>query len=197
VNTATVATLESLTPSELNQALQHLEQTRKGVIGAIKGLSEQQWRYQPAPDIWSIAQNMEHILFVQERLLAMLRDQLPTAPEAPADRNYELVDSIVINHFPNRLSKFPAPGGLHPKGDRELAEELDRVAANTRRLAECLESTPGLRQHVLESPPLKAVTKGEHQLMDGYQWILAASAHTERHTKQMLEVKADPGFPAS
>jgi hypothetical protein len=31
--------------------------------------------------------------------------------------------------------------------------------------------------------------------MDGYQWILAAAAHTERHAKQMLEVKADDDFP--
>jgi len=31
-------------------------------------------------------------------------------------------------------------------------------------------------------------------VIDGYQWILAASAHTERHTKQILEVRADPGF---
>ena len=32
-------------------------------------------------------------------------------------------------------------------------------------------------------------------LMDGYQWILTAAAHVERHTKQMLEVRADPNFP--
>jgi hypothetical protein len=31
--------------------------------------------------------------------------------------------------------------------------------------------------------------------MDGYQWILAAAARTERHTKQILEVKAEAGFP--
>ena len=31
--------------------------------------------------------------------------------------------------------------------------------------------------------------------LDGYQWILLLSAHSERHTKQIEEVKADPGFP--
>jgi hypothetical protein len=33
--------------------------------------------------------------------------------------------------------------------------------------------------------------------LDGYEWILAAAAHSERHTKQILEVKADPNFPAN
>ena len=31
--------------------------------------------------------------------------------------------------------------------------------------------------------------------MDAYQWILLISAHSERHTKQIEEVKADPNFP--
>jgi hypothetical protein len=30
--------------------------------------------------------------------------------------------------------------------------------------------------------------------MDGYEWILATGSHIERHTKQILEVKADPNF---
>jgi hypothetical protein len=33
------------------------------------------------------------------------------------------------------------------------------------------------------------------QPLDAYQWVLYLSAHSERHTKQILEVKADPSFP--
>ena len=28
------------------------------------------------------------------------------------------------------------------------------------------------------------------------QWILAAAGHSKRHTEQIIEVKADPNFPA-
>jgi hypothetical protein len=52
------------------------------------------------------------------------------------------------------------------------------------------------KQHVTDAPPLKAFSKGAYDSMDGYQWVLGAAAHTERHTKQILEVKADPNFPA-
>ena len=31
--------------------------------------------------------------------------------------------------------------------------------------------------------------------LDGIQWVLFIAAHSERHTAQMLEVKADPNFP--
>ena len=38
-------------------------------------------------------------------------------------------------------------------------------------------------------------TPGLGQPLDAYQWLLFISAHSERHTKQILEVKADPNFP--
>ncbi len=194
---AALAAERPLTPAELELATLHLQQTRDAVIGALRGVSEAQWKFKPAPGVWSIAEIAEHIAFVQELVLGMLQDQLPDAAPAPAGRDLELVDALIINHFPNRLAKFPAPEPLHPKGDCALPVTLDRVKTNTRTLAECLESMPDLRDHVLESPPLKRLSKGEHTVMDGYQWILAASAHTERHTKQILEVRADPGFPVN
>jgi hypothetical protein len=186
-----------LTPAELELATLHLQQTHDAAIGALRGLSEAQWTFKPAPAVWSIGETAEHIAFVQERVLGLLRDQLPSAPAAPAGRNLELIDALVINYFPNRLAKFSAPEPMQPKGDCTLAAALDRMAANTRAFSKCLESTPDLRQHALESAPLKAISKGEHTLMDGYQWILAASAHTERHTKQILEVRAHPEFPSN
>jgi hypothetical protein len=53
---------------------------------------------------------------------------------------------------------------------------------------EYLRSATGLRLHVTDSPLGK---------LDGYEWVLLIAAHSERHTKQMLEVKADPNFPKS
>src|ERR1700744_2134810 len=97
---AAVASPQALTSSEIGQANSYLRQTCNLVIGAVTGLSEAQWRFKPAPEVWSIAQNMEHIVCVQERLLGMIRDQVPTAPLAPATRDVQLVDAIIINQFP-------------------------------------------------------------------------------------------------
>jgi hypothetical protein len=189
------ASEQQLTVQELDHARRFLEQTQNSVVGATKGLSEAQWRFKPAPDRWSIAENLDHIVIVQERVLGPVLDQLADAPAPPADRDYEQVDKIVINQFPNRLAKFQAPEVVHPADQIAPQELLKRLAANYARLSDYLKSRPGLRQHVVPAAPLKAVSKGAFEVMDGYQWILAAAAHTERHTKQMLEVMAEPGYP--
>jgi len=31
--------------------------------------------------------------------------------------------------------------------------------------------------------------------LDGYEFVLLIAAHSERHTKQINEVKVDPNFP--
>ena len=51
-----------------------------------------------------------------------------------------------------------------------------------------LKDTPDLRAHALDSP------LGGPKL-DAYEWVLFVSAHSQRHTKQIEEVKADPNFP--
>jgi len=186
---------QNLTDQELEQARLFLQQTQNAVVGATKGLSEAQWRFKPAPDCWSIAENLDHIVVVQERVLGPILGQLADAPAPPANRDYEQVDAIVIHQFPTRLAKFPAPEFIRPVDQIEPIELLERLKMNCTRLMHYLESTPGLRQHAAEAAPLKAVSKGAHGVMDGYQWVLAAAAHTERHAKQMLEVIAEDTFP--
>jgi hypothetical protein len=186
---------KTLAASELEQARLFIEQARNGAVGATKGLSEAQWKFKPATGGWSIAEIAEHMVVVQERILGGILDKLATAPPAPADHDCAQVDSIVINQFPNRLSKFKGPESAHPTGRYAPNEAVERLVRNCGRLTECLESVRDLRQHCVDSLPLKAVSKGAYNAMDGYQWILAAAAHTERHTKQILEVMADPKFP--
>jgi len=185
-----------LTPSEIEQARLYLDQTRNGVIGATKGLSEAQRKFKPAPDRWSIAEIVEHIVVVQELVLGPIREQLAKSPVVTADRDYKQIDAVIVNQLPDRLQKFQAPEMLRPTGRWEPSVALDRLVKNYARLSEYLDSTPDLRQHQVDAPPLKAVSKGAYDSMDGYQWVLGAAAHTERHTKQILEVKADPDFPA-
>jgi hypothetical protein len=188
---------QPLSVSEIAQARLYLEQARDAIVGATKGVSETQARFKPVPGAWSIAEIVEHVVFVQERVLGPIRDELAASSAGWDGRDYRVVDAIVLNEFAKRLVKYPAPEFAHPKGALSLAEGMHRVVTNTRRTAEYLQSTPDLREHVIEARPIQAISNGEHALMDGYQWILAQAAHTERHAKQILELKAHPNFPAS
>jgi hypothetical protein len=186
---------ETLTPAHLDRARLFLQQTQSGIEGAMKGLSEAQWTFKPAPDRWSIAEIVEHIAIVQERVLGQILPALADAPGPQSDYDREAVDSIVIHQFPTRLAKFSAPEFVLPKGGLEQAEALRRLAANYAGFAVYLASATDMRSHALESRPLAAVTNGKYTVMDGYQWVLAAAAHMERHTRQILEVKAELAFP--
>ena len=184
-----------LTEQELEQARLFLQQTRNAVIGATKGLTTAQWTFKPAPDQWTIAENLDHIVTVQERVLGPILTQLASAPAPFANRDYKAVDAIVIHQFPTRLAKLSAPESVRPADQIVPTQLLDRLKTNYIRLMDYLESTPGLRQHAGEAAPLKVVSNGAYEVMDAYQWVLAAAAHTERHVKQMLEVMADDNFP--
>ena len=193
---AAFPTDEKLSEQELEQGRKFLRETQNAVEGATKGLSEAQWNFKPAPDRWSIAENLDHVVVVQERVLGPVLNQIAAAPAPQAGQDREAVDAIVIHQLPTRLARFSAPEAVHPAGGSAPEELLSRLRTNYARLAECLESRLGLRQHACPAPPIKAITRGAIEVMDGYQWILAAAAHTERHAKQMLEVKADPCYPA-
>ncbi len=187
----------ALTPSELDWCRAYAEQTGNDVLAATQGLSGAQWNFKVSgTDRWSIAEIVEHIVVVQELILGPIAERLAQAPGVSAGRDYKEVEDIVLQRFPIRDKRFPAPEFARPAGRWTPSESLDRLIANGSRLYEYAASTPDLRLRTIESGPLKAVTDGRLDQMDGYQFVLAAAAHTRRHVGQILEVKADPSFPA-
>jgi DinB superfamily len=189
--------MTALQATDIDLALEYFDQTRRRVLEVTTGLSGAQWRFKPAPDRWSIAEILEHMVIVQERVLGPIREQLAQAPAPPPDRDNSLLGRIVLEKIPDRSIRVQGPEILNPAGRWSPPEALDRLARNYRRLAEFVKSTPDLRGHILESAPLRIVTDGAFTTMDGYQWALTAAAHDQRHVGQMLEVQADPRYPPS
>lgn len=185
----------TLTAAEMEQCRRYVEQTGNGVVAATRELSEEQWNFKPGPDRWSIAEIVEHMILVQELVLEPVREKLAAAAVVSANRDYRRVDDFVTDRFPVRDMKLQAPEPAKPTGRWAPPAALVRIIANCGRLTEWVESTPDLRQRTIEAMPLKAISKGELEQMDGYQWVLAVAAHTERHTKQIREVQGDAGYP--
>jgi hypothetical protein len=76
-------------------ALEYLIETRDGVLEAVKGLSEAQWRFRPSPDRWSGLENVEHLALVGRRVVEIM-GRLDQAPAAPADRDPESIDASIL-----------------------------------------------------------------------------------------------------
>jgi hypothetical protein len=186
-----------LTSQELEQGRRSLDRSRDAMLSAIDGLSEAQWHFKPSPECWSAAEILEHVVAALERVLGTAFVALVTAPPPPVGQDCQVVDALILKKITDRSDKFPAPAPVIPSGSWPLAAARERLLANDAKLRQSLESTPDLRQHAIPFVPLKAILKGAYEMADGYQFILFASGHTERHALQILEVKANANFPKS
>lgn len=179
---------QDLSQPEQEKALRYLEETRAGVIDAVKGLSETQLKFKPAPDRWSIAEVVEHLALTEE-VVENILGKIGQAPAGALDRDPKKIDAMIMSQVPDRSRKAQAPPILSPTGRWTTAESLEHFQAARKHITEILHSTPDLRKHVVDHPALGP--------LDGYQWVLTTAAHSARHTKQILEVKADPHFPGN
>jgi DinB family protein len=188
---ATAPKAQEVSPADKDRALLYLESTKKGVLDATKGLSDAQWNFKTAPDRWSIAQVMEHLAAAEDMLRGVTQEQVMKSPAVPVRSAEEIKksDEIVLTMVPDRTHKAQAPEPLRPTNRFGSPEEAQKHFLESRAATEeYLKKTPGLRTHLGDSPMGK---------LDGYEFLLFTAAHSERHTKQMLEVKADPNFPKS
>ena len=179
---------QETTQADKDKALAYLESTKKGVLEATKGLSEAQWNFKAAPDKWSVAECVEHIAAAEDFIRGMAVDKVMKAPAAP-DRDTAKIDAGIMAMIPDRSQKAQAPDELKPTNRFGSPEGSLKHFAESRTATEnFLKDTPDLRAHAVDSP------LGGPKL-DAYEWVLFVSAHSQRHTKQIEEVKADPNFP--
>lgn len=163
-----------------------LERTKARFLASVEGLSEAQWNYKPAPERWSVAECAEHITAAESFIRKMAADSMKG--ELAADAAGTNQDQKILTFLVDRSTKFKAPEPLMPTN--RFGTPAAAVAAYTKERAETIalaSSDVDLRTH-----GTKHFALGD---LDSYGWFLFLSAHSERHTLQIEEVKADPGFP--
>jgi hypothetical protein len=186
---AASAKAQDVSQIDKDRALQYLESTKKGVLDATKGLSDAQWNFKSAPDRWSLAELIEHLAAAEDMLRGVTQEQIMKSPAVPIRSAEEIKksDETVLAMVTDRTHKVQAPEPLKPTNRFGSPLEAQKHFVESRAATEeYLKNTPGLRAHLGDSPLGK---------LDGYEFVLFTAAHSERHTKQMLEVKADPSFP--
>ena len=187
---ATSAFSQTLTAADRDRAMQYLETTRQAVLDATAGLSEAQWNFKSAPDRWSVAEVVEHIAAAEDFLMAMVTNQVMKGPARPAGDDVKAIDDMVVAKIPDRSRKAQAPEPLKPTNRFGSPQASLKHFTDARAQTEAfLKTHDDLREHAIDSPMGKK--------LDGYEWVLFVAGHSERHTKQINEVKADPNFPKS
>lgn len=178
---------EHPTAEKIAGASCYLADTRDALVDSVAGLSTEQWNFKAAPDCWSIAEILEHVVVVERRVHAIV-NKLGEAPPPPEGWDEEVVDTLVLKNIPDRSGRFQAPQAIWPTEHWTGTMALQNFLSGREKTAQLL-STAALRGHVFPHPVLGP--------WDGYQWLLAAGAHGLRHVEQICEVKGCSNFPVS
>lgn len=180
----------SMNDAERAYLLEQLAQSKKVMLASIDGLTQAQWAYKPAPNVWSVQECAEHIILAETFLMETAQQILktPVAPRLPTATSEG--DRKLTAGIQDRSRKATAPEPIVPSG--KFATPADAAREFIARRAKTVEyvktTTDDLRAHAAPGPAGP---------MDAYQFLILLSAHTERHTAQIREVESGAGYPKS
>jgi hypothetical protein len=177
-----------MTADERTKVLNWLEESRKEFLSAIDGVTEQQWRWKPAPDRWSIGEVAEHIVLAEASLFGNLKKAIssPGNPdwEEKTKGKTEKLEAILAP----RLGKATAPEPLVPKEGMTPAQVKERFEKQRAEIVRfTTETDVPLKQYTVDNPFFGT--------LNGYHRLIYAPLHTMRHNKQIAEVKGTAGYP--
>ncbi|MBC7849143.1 MAG: DinB family protein [Chitinophagaceae bacterium] len=179
-----------LTKAEKKAATTYLQETRDFLQSSIKDLTKAQMDYKASPERWSIKECLQHIA-AAENGLWQWTESILKAPANPEKRtDIKTTDEAVIQAVTDRSKKATAPPELLPEKSAYTNAMDAFTAFKTARgkLMKYIRTTDDdMRNHVAETPLWGA--------LDTYQLVLLTAAHTNRHTQQINEIKAEAGFP--
>lgn len=179
----------TLTKEERNFASKFLKQAQKNVLDKYKGLSEAQLTYKPATDRWSVEECLKHIASTEQALWQMTEGNIKQAANPEKRSEIKMTDEQVIKMIESREKKVQTQDQFKPENTpyKTAADAIESFKTNREKLIAYVKSTDeDLRNHVVAMP---------FGQLDTYQMILFIGAHSNRHTQQIAEVMADPGFP--
>jgi uncharacterized damage-inducible protein DinB len=172
---------------ERKLAADHLAASRERLLGLVAGLTSEQWTFHPGEGRWSIGDCLEHVTRVENRVLGIIGKKVEEPPQhaAPEIRGK---DSFLMQAVPDRTERRQAPEPVRPDGQwptTELLAEFEKTRARSASFVS--ETRADLRNYIHPH--------GAFGDLDCYQWLLLLGLHSERHARQIEEIKANPAFP--
>jgi hypothetical protein len=174
---------------ERDTLLDRIDRSRTALFAELEGLTPEQAAWKPAPDRWSVAECMEHIVLAEGAITGVLETLAP--PAVGGEEGERVTDDWLMSFATDRSKTFEAPGAIQPAGRFATLDEA-RAAfdqGRTRVRGLIAEAGDDLRARGAYHPALE-------RYLDGLQWALLVTGHVERHTLQIREVKASAGFPS-
>ncbi len=180
----------SLSKTERKTAISLMKDTKADALKSVKGLSEAQLNFRAAPEKWTVKECMYHIAISEKNLWDMMEGTMKAHTNPEKRSEIKMNDEQLIKMMEDRSFKVKTNEAFEPKNTpyKSLDEAIDAFKSRRMDHIKYMKSTTeDMRNHVVQMP---------FGYLDCYQLCLMIASHSNRHTQQINEIKADPAFPS-
>jgi hypothetical protein len=184
----------TLTDAERKEMVDLLASSERDFLALIENATDEQWRWKPKPDRWSIGECAEHIILSERMLFQTALDALkqPADPEwaTKTAGKTEFLKKVMPNRNPGGAGGAQAPQEIRPTEGLSREEVVRRFKESRAEISAFVEKLDApAKQHIIVHPfpvfgPLNA-----------YDWLIYVPLHTVRHSRQIIEVQQTAGYP--
>ncbi|HLK68300.1 MAG TPA: DinB family protein [Bryobacteraceae bacterium] len=179
-----------ISAAERTQLLKWLDESHAEFFAAIDGVSDEQWKWKPAPERWSVGETAEHIVLAEALLLDFARKAMAAPPNPDWEEQTKGKTELLVRVMPSRQGKAVAPEPIVPHEGLSRAQVKERFEKQRIDFVNLVgNSQAAFKEHTAVHPfPVFGT-------LNAYQWLIYAPLHTMRHDQQIAEVKATNGYP--
>jgi hypothetical protein len=171
--------------SRLAELMEYVDAQRAGLLAAVAAVPASQRERRPEPEIWSVAEILEHLQVVELGIARLISRKLEKARAAGLGAETE-TSSLVgsLDHLPllQREAFMPAPDFVKPSGAVTSSVALGALEQSRQALRDAVATGDGLALGNVSAP---------HALLGPltlYQWVLFVGQHERRHALQVQDI---------
>lgn len=170
-----------MTTVEKTTCLNQLQQSKNDLLAVLKDVSESLFLNKPNPDVWSIAEVLEHVIKVETTVIITLQQLAKSVAKTPLEQPKSSAEVMELSA--SRALKSKAPPNFLPDGiftSKEVAIETFEM---------CRNKTNDFVNE--DSIDLKAVTFPHPRIgiLNGNNWLTFISGHCQKHIAQIKDLK--------
>ncbi len=173
-----------ITQTERDQLILTLRTSMNKLEDALAGLKEYKFYKKSEPNSWSISECLEHLALAERKFPDIVKEQMSKAPAPELRSKIRIKDEEIRPRMTSRNWKARSPEVFRPSGQFKDAQAALEAIRNQRKstIEYATSSRDALRYHYWRHPLTGQI--------DLYQTLLLMSAHMERHTEQIMRIRA-------
>jgi hypothetical protein len=187
----------------LEELVRQFEAVHSSASELVQRLDEKQFNWQPAPDRWSIGQNIAHLNISAADTFPFLDAMLAKARAQGSSSEHALSRTLIGRLFvwviePPYRVRVKTRSTHVPRSVVTMASELALLQKNQDAYAARVRAGAGLNIcAVKENLNLLAGNpKAPPANLNLFEWLLFVAAHERRHLWQAWQARNHPAFPA-